>query len=267
MLNISSPSPLYEEENSNANVDNSNKRNISMIHSNNPSSRPTLNNVNSSGRLASVDENMLKFEYEFKILLIGSNSVGKTSILSRYIKNDFQENYKCTIKAEYCVKIVNVNNSRQAKLNIWDTVGEEKFRAITSQYYKDSNGIFLVYDISSRESFENLDIWMEDIKNCAPENCVIILVGNKSDLVNERVVSFKEGKDKAEQYGILFNEVSAKNGDNILLIFGNISEAVLEQFEKSKTEISVDKKNSRFLDDYEFTNKREKIRKKKKKCC
>ena len=108
---------------------------------------------------------------------------------------------------------------------------------------------------------------MEDIKNCAPENCVVILVGNKSDLVNERVVSFKEGKDKAEQYGILFYEVSAKNGDNILLIFGNISEAVLEQFEKSKTEISVDKKNSRFLDDYEFTNKREKIRKKKKKCC
>ena len=265
MLNISSPSPLYDEENSNANVENPNKKNISMLHSNNPSSRPTLNNVNASGRLGSIDENMLKFKYEFKILLIGSNSVGKTSILSRYIKNEFRENYKCTIKAEFCVKIVNLNNTTQAKLNIWDTVGEEKFRAITSQYYKESNGIFLVYDISNRESFDNVDIWMEDIKNYAPENCVVILVGNKSDLVSERAVTVQEGKNKAAQYGILFKEVSAKNGDNILLIFGDISEAVYEQFEKSKTEISVDKKSSKFLDDLDFINKREKI--KKKKCC
>ena len=152
---------------------------------------------------------------------------------------------------------------QSTKLQMWDTAGQEKYKGLIPSYVRNSSIVFIVYDISSRESFENVDIWMEDIKNCAPENCVIILVGNKSDLVNERVVSFKEGKDKAEQYGILFNEVSAKNGDNILLIFGNISEAVLEQFEKSKTEINVDKKNSRFLDDYEFTNKREKIRKKK----
>ena len=172
-LNVSSPSPLYDE-NSNQSVDNLNKKNVSMINSNNPSSRPTLYNANVSNQNISNDENILKYSYEFKIILLGSVAVGKTAILARYITNEFNENHAPTIQANYKVKPIIVSNDAYAKLNIWDTSGNEKFRAITRQYYKDVQGIILVYDISNRESFESIDSWIEDIKNCAPKNSVII---------------------------------------------------------------------------------------------
>ena len=265
MLNVSSPAPLFDEENTNQSIDNQNKKNISMLNSNDPSSRPTLNNLNSSNRNFSKDDNLPKFTYEFKILLLGSIAVGKTAILSRYIKNEFLDIHKCTIKCDFQLKVVNVNNTTQAKLSIWDTCGDEKFRAITRQYYNDAHGILLIYDISNRDTFDDIEKWVEDIKNSAPVDCVIFLIGNKSDLIDKRQVTYQEGKNKAEELGLLFNEVSAKNGDNILLIFGNISEAIIEQFERSKTEISEIKKNIKSLGTPELKNKREKI--KEKKCC
>ena len=117
----------------------------------------------------------------------------------------------------------------------------------------------------NRDKLEKKEKWVEDIKNSAPADCVIFLIGNKSDLIDKRQVTYQEGKNKAEELGLLFNEVSAKNGDNILLIFGNISEAIIEQFERSKTEISEIKKNIKSLGTPELKNKREKI--KEKKCC
>ena len=269
-LNVSSPSPLYDE-NSNQSVDNSSKKNVSMINSNNPSSRPTLYNANVSNQNISNDENNLKFTYQFKIILLGSIAVGKTAILSRYITNEFNENHNPTIQVNYRVKIESVNNETHAKLNIWDTCGNEKFRAITRQYYKDAQGIILVYDISKRETFESLDSWIEDIKNCAPANTVVALTGNKSDLADKREVSYKEGKDKADEYGYLFNEVSAKNGDNILLIFANLSEAMMEQLNKDKSEsLAIGKQtlqSIRFNDESVLINKREAEIEKEKKCC
>ena len=262
MLNVSSPSPLYDENS----VDNANKKNVSMLNSNNPSSRPTLYNGNLSAQNMSNEDNNLKFTYEFKIILLGSVAVGKTAILSKYITNEFNDAHTATIQANFKSKIVNVNNATYAKLNIWDTCGNEKFRAITRQYYKDVNGLILVYDITNKNSFDSIDSWVEDIKNCAPENFVVILVGNKSDLADKRQVSFQEGKQKADKYGYLFNEVSAKDGNNILLIFGNISEAMLEQQEKSKIEPVVEKQSSKFLENLELTDKRE-VLVKEKKCC
>lgn len=269
-LNVSSPSPLCDE-NSNQSVDNSNKKNVSMMNSNNPSSRPTINNANVSNQNISNDENNLKFSYQFKIILLGSIAVGKTAILSRYITNEFNENHIPTIQVNYKVKIENVNNETHAKLNIWDTCGNEKFRAITRQYYKDAQGIILVYDISNRFTFESIDSWIEDIKNCAPANSVVILTGNKSDLADKREVSYKEGKDKADEYGYLFNEVSAKNGDNILLIFANLSEAMMEQLNKDKSEsLAIGKQtlqSIRFIDDSVLSSKKEAENEKEKKCC
>ena len=262
MLNVSSPSPLYDENS----VDNANKKNVSMLNSNNPSSRPTLYNGNLSAQNMSNEDNNLKFTYEFKIILLGSVAVGKTAILLKYITNEFNDAHTATIQANFKSKIVNVNNATYAKLNIWDTCGNEKFRAITRQYYKDVNGIILVYDITNKNSFDSIDSWVEDIKNCAPENIVVILVGNKSDLADKRQVSFQEGKQKADKYGYLFNEVSAKDGNNILLIFGNISEAMLEQQEKSKIETVVEKQSSKFLENLALTDKRE-VLVKEKKCC
>lgn len=267
MLNVSSPSPLFDDQSNDVSMENNNKRNISMLNVDNPSSRPTLYNQRaaSAARNFSIEDSDIKFTYEFKIILLGSISVGKTAILSRYISNEFNEKYQCTIRSEFKVKIINLNNSQQAKLNIWDTCGDEKFRAITRQYYNDAHGILLIYDISNRDTFDDIEKWVEDIKNSAPADCVIFLIGNKSDLIDKRQVTYQEGKNKAEELGLLFNEVSAKNGDNILLIFGNISEAIIEQFERSKTEISEIKKNIKSLGTPELKNKREKI--KEKKCC
>ena len=269
-LNVSSPSPLYDE-NSNQSVDNSNKKNVSMINSNNPSSRPTLYNANVSNQNISNDENILKYSYEFKIILLGSVAVGKTAILARYITNEFNENHAPTIQANYKVKPIIVSNDAYAKLKIWDTCGNEKFRAITRRYYKDAQGIILVYDISNRESFESIDSWIEDIKNCAPANSVIILTGNKSDLADKREVSYKEGKDKADELGYLFNEASAKNGENILLLFANLTEAMMEQLEKDKSEsLAIGKQtlqSIRLIDDSVLSNKREIEKEKEKKCC
>jgi small GTP-binding protein len=262
MLNVSSPSPLYDENS----VENSNKKNVSMLNSNNPSSRPTLYNGNTSSQNISNEDNNIKYTYEFKIILLGSVAVGKTAILSKYMTNNINETHTTTIQATFKSRIVNVNNATYAKLNIWDTCGSEKFRAITMQYYKEVNGIILVYDISNRNSFDNIDSWVDDINNFAPEKCVVILVANKTDLADQRVVSFQEGKNKADKYGFLFYEVSAKLGDNILLIFGNISEAMLEQQEKSKIEPVVEKQSSKYLENIELNNKREVVVKERK-CC
>ena len=275
MLNVSSPSPLFDDQSNDVSMENNNKRNISMLNVDNPSSRPTLYNQRaaSAARNFSIEDSDIKFTYEFKIILLGSISVGKTAILSRYISNEFNEKYQCTIRSEFKVKIINLNNSQQAKLNIWDTCGDEKFRAITRQYYKEAQGIILVYDISNKTTFEDIDNWIEDIRNNAPADCVIYLVGNKTDLNEKRQVSYQDGKDKSEELGLLFNEVSAKNGDNIFLLFGNISEAILERQtnannnnnnNNNNTDKKKEKQNNIYLED-EFINKRE--AKLNKKCC
>ena len=266
MMNVSSPA-LYDDSGSNSvSLDNVNKRNISMLGLNDPSARPTLNQVgqNLSNENLSFEETIKKTTYEFKIILLGSISVGKTAILNRYITNEFDEDHKCTIRIEFKTKFININNMVKAKLNIWDTCGDEKFRAITRQYYKDANGILLIYDITNRESFDSITLWVNEIKNNSPAEAILFLVGNKSDLSKERVISFQEGKNKADELGTSFAEVSAKTGDNILLLFENISEAIMGTFEK-KQEINENNLNIKISEEYDENNEVE--TKKKKGCC
>ena len=236
MLNVTSPSPLYGDiDSNNVSVENKNRKNSSMYGLNEPSARPTLkNNVfNISNDNISI-EDMKKSTFEFKVILLGSIAVGKTAILSRYLSNEFDLNYQCTIKITSKSKIININNMVQAKLNIWDTCGDEKYRAITRQYYRETNGIILVYDLTSRESFESVASWADEIRNNAPDDSVIILVGNKNDLNKERVVNYQEGKNKADELGMFFIEASAKTGDNIHLLFEKISEAMMESSKKKR---------------------------------
>lgn len=234
MLNVSSPDTLYDQTSNNVSIENINKRNLSMLGLMEPSSRPTLNfedpNIPQNN---SFEETIKKTAYAFKVILLGSIAVGKTSILIRYISNEFEEEHKCTIKAEFKTKLININNYVQAKLIIWDTCGDEKFKAITRQYYNDANGILLVYDITNRESFENIIDWNNEIKNNAPKDAVLFLVGNKTDNDKERKVTFQEGKKMASDIGFLFTEVSAKNGDNIHLLFEKISEEMMELVQKN----------------------------------
>jgi Ras-related protein Rab-1A len=268
MLNESSPDLFNEKGSSNVSFENINKKNTSMYEIMEPSGRPTLNNAwrNASNENFSLEEAMKKTTYEFKIILLGSISVGKTAILTRYIDNEFSDKSASTIKIDFKTKIININtNMVQAKLNIWDTCGDEKFRAITRQYYSNSQGILLVYDITNRESFDKIIEWVNEIRNNAPNDVVLFLVGNKIDLTSKRQISYQEGKKKADELGMLFREVSAKSGDNILVLFEEISEAMVHFIENSN-EINEEKVNCVSLDGFEKHNQNEFIVKKKV-CC
>ena len=154
------------------------------------------------------------YDVLFKIILIGDSSVGKTNILSRFIRNEFDENSKSTIGVEFGTKNFNLND-KIIKAQIWDTAGQERYRSITSVYYKGAQGCLLVYDITKKPSFENIDKWISDLKNSGDENLSIILIGNKCDLENERKVTKEEAKEKAQFYKLAFIETSALNGTNI----------------------------------------------------
>ena len=244
MLNVSSPSPLGEDQSSaNLSVDNSTKvNNVSLL--NTKLIRPTLNNINQSDSL-SFEDNMKKTIYQYKVILLGSVCVGKTSLLTRYIVNEYKDEYKCTIKTDFKTKLVNVNNLVQARLIIWDTCGDEKFKAITRQYYKDAQGIILVYDVTNLDSFNNINNWYKEVKDNSPKDAVVILVANKTDLVKERKVSVEEGTELAEKLRLDYIEISAKTGDNVYLLFERLSQSMMEQIEnKSKL---IDKKNLNYI--------------------
>jgi Ras-related protein Rab-11A len=163
------------------------------------------------------EESILRTTYKFKVILLGESSVGKTSILHRFIGQKFAESYRCTVGVEFKIKSILLDPYTSAELKIWDTCGEEKFQSVTRQYYNDTNGIILLYDLSDKNTFNSLNKWLKEIRNYAPKNTVIIIVGNKVDL--ERKVSHDDAITFANNENISYLEVSAKNGINIELIF------------------------------------------------
>ena len=167
--------------------------------------------------------------HQFKLILIGDVCVGKSCIMRRYIENTFVRDYKANIGVEYRVKSLVLDGKTGADLQIWDTAGQERYKTITKQYYKGSNGILLVYDITDRKTFSNLNFWINDIKTDGPDNLVFIIIGNKSDLVEQRKVSTEEGENFAKKHGFLFKEVSALNGDNITLVFEILSRDLIRK--------------------------------------
>ncbi|CAI2376675.1 unnamed protein product [Moneuplotes crassus] len=149
------------------------------------------------------------YDYLFKILLIGNSGVGKSSLLLRFADDTFTDNFMPTIGVDFKIRTLEVDG-RTIKLQIWDTAGQERFKTITSSYYKGAHGIIVVYDITDKESFKNIDNWMTEVEKHASENVSRILVGNKCDMDESRQVSTDEGKELADQYNIRFMETSAK---------------------------------------------------------
>jgi small GTP-binding protein len=155
-----------------------------------------------------------KYDCVIKLLLIGDSGAGKTALLMRYAVDTFSPTYISTIGIDFKIKSIVIDNSK-VKLQIWDTAGQERFRTITTSYYRGSHGVFIVYDVTDRESFSNIEKWLADINRLAPPEIAKILVGNKSDLADRRVVSTKDGQDLANKYNIKFFETSAKVGTNV----------------------------------------------------
>ena len=192
----------------------------------------------------------------FKILLIGDAGVGKTNIVERYINKKFEENSVSTIGVDLRDKTFDFDGDR-VKVQIWDTAGDPKYRSLQDSYYKGAQGFMLVYDISNKKSFENLDKWYKAIKvdNKNSNNIKVILVGNKSDLGENRQVTEEEGKNKAKIFGFPYIETSSLNGQNIDEAFFLL---VKEVYNNNKNEFTPDVKLS-------LEEKKEKIENKTKK--
>ena len=155
-------------------------------------------------------------EYEMmaKIIIIGDSSVGKTNIMSKYLKNEFLEDSKATVGVEFGSKQFTIDG-HVIKVQIWDTAGQERYRAITSAYYKGAKGAFVVYDITRKNSFESIEKWVNELKNVSDKNITILLIGNKSDLEDQRQVTKEQGEEKAGKLEVAFMETSALSGDNL----------------------------------------------------
>ena len=157
-----------------------------------------------------------ELDYVFKVIFLGDSSVGKSNIILKYYKNIFYKNSKSTVGVEFYSKVITTQENKNIKIQIWDTAGQERFKSITTSYYKGAKGAIIVYDITRRGTFDNVREWYKDIKSMADNtNIVIMLIGNKCDLINERVVSTEEGKREAEMNGMAFMETSALDGTNI----------------------------------------------------
>ncbi|CAD8169418.1 unnamed protein product [Paramecium octaurelia] len=159
-----------------------------------------------------------------KLLIIGDSAVGKTNILKRFCENQYTPSFVSTIGIDFKFRDLEVEG-KLMRLQIWDTAGQERFRTITSTYYKGAMGIILVYAVNNLESFQNIQNWMNQIRQNASESVIILLVANKSDL-NDRAVQYEQGKNLADSYGIKFFETSAKEGINIIDSFQCISKQI-----------------------------------------
>ena len=168
-----------------------------------------------------------------KILLIGDTSVGKTSILCKYIDDEFSDTYLSTIGIEFKIKSL-IINGKKVLLRIWDTSGQERYRSITQNFYRNANGILFIFDITKKETFDNIKIWLTDSENCEDNKVAKMLIGNKIDLENKRKIDNETIKKFAEKKEMKYFEASAKEGINIDNIFRELAELIL--FNKSKEE-------------------------------
>ena len=173
----------------------------------------------------------------YKVLLLGDSTVGKTCFLLRYCDKTFQDAHLSTIGLDYRVKTMTLKNNKNIKLQIWDTAGQDRFRAITKNYYKGANGIILIYDVTNLQTYENVKNWITQIREETNPNVVIYLAGNKIDIPEEeRAVKTEEGKEIADEYKLQFKETSAKDGINVNEVFQELVEKIDEV--NSKLEVS-----------------------------
>lgn len=162
---------------------------------------------------------------KYKLVFLGDQGVGKTSIITRFMYDSFDKNYQATIGIDFLSKTMYLEE-RTVRLQLWDTAGQERFRSLIPSYIRDSSVAVVVYDITNRASFLNTSKWIEDVRNERGNDVIIVLVGNKTDLSERRQVSVEEGEDKSNKEGIMFIESSAKAGFNIKALFRKLASSL-----------------------------------------
>ncbi|CAL9764922.1 unnamed protein product [Musa acuminata subsp. burmannicoides] len=183
------------------------------------------------------------YDYLFKLVLIGDSGVGKSNLLSRFTKNEFNLESKSTIGVEFATRSISVDG-KVLKAQIWDTAGQERYRAITSAYYRGAVGALLVYDVTRRATFENVSRWLRELKDHTDPNIVVMLIGNKSDLRHLVAVPTEDGKAYAERESLYFMETSALEATNVDNAFAEVLTQIYRIVSKRAVEAGDDAASS-----------------------
>ena len=184
---------------------------------------------------STIDAGFKKIIVHYKIILIGDVCVGKTCLLYQYTTQSYKDQYRTSISVISKKQLLNLNQQTVSELEIFDTCGEERFRSIVRSYFQGKDGIVLVYDITRKSTFDNLGSWLNEIKEAAPENVGIILVGNKTDNEDEREVSTQMGENFAKKHEMEFIEVSAKTGNRVGIAFEKLASMIHKKKEEEKS--------------------------------
>ena len=171
------------------------------------------------------------YDFIFKIVLLGDSGVGKSNLVFRFTKNEFNKDSKSTIGVEFATKTVQIEDDKLVKAQIWDTAGQERYRSIASSYYRGAVGALLVYDVTDRNSFNHVPMWLKEVEENAEKDCLIMLVGNKMDLHEQRTVFVRDGRSFARKNGLAFIETSALDATGVDTAF----QRILQEIYKTQT--------------------------------
>ncbi|RAL42265.1 hypothetical protein DM860_012048 [Cuscuta australis] len=178
-------------------------------------------------------------EYLFKVVVIGDSAVGKSNLLLRFARDEFDANSKATIGVEFQTQTVEVDGGKAVKVQLWDTAGQERFRSVTSAYYRGAAGALIVYDVTRGPTFESARSWIQELNNhCDNTTTVKILVGNKCDLGEMREVSMEQGKSLAEELGLFFIETSALDSTNVTAAFDIAAREIYNNVRRNLIDVS-----------------------------
>jgi len=180
------------------------------------------------------DQDINQYDLNFKIIIVGDSGVGKSCLAIKAIKNLYEEYYSPTIGFEFLTYNTNVEK-KNVKLQIWDTCGQEAYRSLIKSFYRNSSLAILVYSIEKEDSFDNLDKWLNDIKNESSPDIKIVLIGNKLDLESERKITKEKGEKFSKEHKLsFFMETSAKTGFNAKKVFDESGKILFEEYKKLK---------------------------------
>ncbi|XP_030157006.1 ras-related protein Rab-26 [Lynx canadensis] len=176
------------------------------------------------------------YDVAFKVMLVGDSGVGKTCLLVRFKDGAFLAGtFISTVGIDFRNKVLDVDGMK-VKLQIWDTAGQERFRSVTHAYYRDAHALLLLYDVTNKASFDNIQAWLTEIQDYAQHDVVLMLLGNKVDSAQERVVKREDGEKLAKEYGLPFMETSAKTGLNVDLAFTAVAKELKQRSMKVPSE-------------------------------
>jgi small GTP-binding protein len=210
-----------------------------------------------------LPEDYSSFDLSFKLIVIGDSGVGKSCLTNNAIKNTFEETYNATVGFEFFTFNIKLNN-KIVKLQIWDTCGQEVYKSLISNFYKNSSLALIIYAINNLDSFRHAETWLNDLKSQANPNVKVFLVGNKSDLEDQRVVSKEEAEQfKEEKYLDKFMETSAKTGENARNVLLEAAKLLYKDYLKNKRELDAEEKDQKGTK----LERKKPQNQEKKKCC